>query len=203
MKNRNLYLIIIGWLMTCIIGGYYRCELIETKARLTLSNDAFGALERHISNRDFRCLLCQRLKQAEDYATPEPEFVLTGTMYHAVKGQTDGSPLTTADNSKIDLQKLYDNELRWVALSRDLLDRWGGPFNYGDRIMVEGVPMLRNGYNVNGVWEVHDTMNARYTRYIDFLMPAHVKRNGEWVHSPDFAGPYYFKQDGVSIHLIK
>ena len=141
---------------------------------------------------------------AEEVLTLETEkTVLVGTMYNAVKGQTDDSPLTTADNSKIDLQKLYDHELRWVALSRNLLDRWGGPFNYGDRIMVEGAPVLRNGFDVNGVWEVHDSMNQKYEDYIDFLMPAHVKRDGKWVHSMDLAGSYYFKQDGVFIRLVK
>jgi hypothetical protein len=69
--------------------------------------------------------------------------------------------------------------------------------------MVEGAPVLRNGFDVNGVWEVHDSMNQKYEDYIDFLMPAHVKRDGKWVHSMDLAGSYYFKQDGVSIRLVK
>ena len=91
---------------------------------------------------------------------------LKGTHYNAVVEQCNADPLTTADMSHIDLDKLNSGELRWVALSRDMLDRWGGPFNYGDTIYVHhDKPELR------GMWLVHDTMNARYNKRIDFLMP--------------------------------
>lgn len=96
---------------------------------------------------------------------PEPIYEVKGTHYNAVAEQCDESPLTTADMSHIDLEQLEDGELRWVALSRDMLSRWGGPFSYGDTIYVHhDQPDLR------GPWIVHDCMNARYSKRIDFLM---------------------------------
>ena len=90
---------------------------------------------------------------------------ITGTYYHAVAAQCDATPLITADNSKIDLVKLKDKKIRWVALSRDLLARWGGPFNYGDTIRVS-----QGSEKVNGLWVVHDSMNRRFKNRIDFLV---------------------------------
>lgn len=90
---------------------------------------------------------------------------ITGTYYHAVAAQCDATPLITADNSKIDLVKLKDKKIRWVALSRDLLARWGGPFNYGDTIRVS-----QGSEKVNGLWVVHDSMNSRFKNRIDFLV---------------------------------
>lgn len=50
-----------------------------------------------------------------------------------------------------------------MAMSRDLLRRWGGDFEYGDVIVVEGAGKH------SGEWRVKDTMNRRWTRRIDFL----------------------------------
>ncbi len=44
-----------------------------------------------------------------------------------------------------------------IAVSQDLLSRWGGPLNYGDLIYVEGV----------GFKFVNDVMNARWKRRAD------------------------------------
>ena len=49
------------------------------------------------------------------------------------------------------------------ALSRDLLKRWGGTFDYGDYIAIEGT-----GKN-DGVYQVRDTMNKRFTNRVDIL----------------------------------
>lgn len=87
------------------------------------------------------------------------------TTYNPDPAQCDSDPLTTADNSTIDLNKLKDGTLRWVALSRDLLSRWGGCFNYGDTITVESVSKPQ----INGDWVVRDCMNARYKKSLDFL----------------------------------
>jgi hypothetical protein len=84
------------------------------------------------------------------------------TTYQATTAQCDSNPLTTADGSKIN----PDDYQRWVALSRDLLSRWGGEFNYGDKIEVYS----KDHPNLNGEWEIHDCMASRYTMSIDFLM---------------------------------
>jgi hypothetical protein len=95
------------------------------------------------------------------------KYRVTATMYHPVSYQTDNTPTITADGTQIvDVYKAH--ELRYVALSRDLLKRWGGPFDYEDYIIVE------NAGNHSGVWQVRDTMNKRWTSRIDFLMsPSH------------------------------
>lgn len=91
--------------------------------------------------------------------------VVTGTYYNAEVGQTDSRPLETADGSQIDRSKLRSGALRWVALSRDLIDRHGGHFSYGDSIYVYH-PDVR----LRGWWILRDTMNKRFKNRIDFLI---------------------------------
>ena len=43
------------------------------------------------------------------------------TCYQPVEAQCDSDPLTTADGSKIDLHKLKKGNVKWCAISRDLL----------------------------------------------------------------------------------
>lgn len=88
-----------------------------------------------------------------------------GTHYHAVVAQCDADPLITADNSEIDLDELEKGTLRWVALSRDMLKRWGGHYNYGDTLYIHHPDSA-----VRGVWYVHDTMNERYSKRVDLLV---------------------------------
>lgn len=77
-------------------------------------------------------------------------------------GQTDDEPFVTADNSRI--KPRYGSKTRWMALSNDLLARWGGKFQYGDKVRVRGIsPQL------DGVYTVHDTMNRRHRHCIDIL----------------------------------
>ena len=86
---------------------------------------------------------------------------VTATMYNAVENQCDSDPLTTAGMYQIDPKKASDH--KWVALSRDLLKRWGGQFDYGDTIRIE------NAGEKSGVYTVVDTMNPRFTKKIDIL----------------------------------
>lgn len=99
------------------------------------------------------------------YFIPKPpdSIPLTrATTYQPTIAQCDSDPLTTADGSKINPDSLQ----KWVALSRDLLSRWGGPFEYGDTIEVYSAKHP----NINGFWEVHDCMAPKYTMSIDFLL---------------------------------
>ena len=89
------------------------------------------------------------------------EFDVTVTMYHPTTHQTDSTPNITADGTKINIWKA--SEYRYVALSRDLLSRWGGPFEYGDYIVIEGI-----GEN-SGIYQVRDTMNPKHTNRVDIL----------------------------------
>jgi hypothetical protein len=61
--------------------------------------------------------------------------------------------------SRIDTVALRSGTLKWCALSRDMLKRWGGQYDYGDSIYVSGL----------GWYEVHDCMAARWKQKIDIL----------------------------------
>ena len=90
------------------------------------------------------------------------------TTYNPVPSQCDNDPLTTADGSRINLTKLKNQSLRWCALSRDFIARWGGLFDYGDTIQVGSFTSPQ----INGLWVVRDCLNARYKNSLDFLFDA-------------------------------
>ena len=89
------------------------------------------------------------------------------TMYQPVYPQTDNTPDITADGTRIRINKA--SEYKFVALSRNLLKRWGGPFDYGDFILIKGTK------NKDGVYQVRDTMNPKYVNYVDILESINVK----------------------------
>ena len=88
-------------------------------------------------------------------------FNVTVTTYNPTRQQCDDTPNITADGTKIKPWKATD--YRYVALSRDLLSRWGGPFEYGDYIVIEGT----DGWD--GVYQVRDTMNPKWVKRVDIL----------------------------------
>ncbi len=83
------------------------------------------------------------------------------TMYQPVYPQTDMTPNITADGTKIRISKASD--YKFVALSRNLLKRWGGPFDYGDFILLKGAGKK------DGVYQVRDTMNPKWVNVVDIL----------------------------------
>ena len=99
-----------------------------------------------------------------------------GSIYNPVIEQCNNDPTITGDGSKINIEKA--SELRWVAISQDMLyciyrqklindstdNRYKGKIKYGDTIWID------SPYNnINGIWIVHDTKNKRYSGSIDFL----------------------------------
>ena len=88
-------------------------------------------------------------------------FKVTVTTYNPTVKQCDSTPNITADGTKFHTWKA--SSYRYVALSRDLLSRWGGPFNYGDYIVIEGTG------DRDGVYQVRDTMNPKWTNRVDIL----------------------------------
>lgn len=95
-------------------------------------------------------------------------YTVTATAYQPVVSQTDDEPFVTADNSTI--KPHYSSKTRWMALSRDLLARWGGDFQYGDQVAISGIsPQL------DGVYTVHDTMNKRLHHRLDILTHSREK----------------------------
>ena len=89
------------------------------------------------------------------------------TMYQPVYPQTDNTPDITADGTRIRINKASD--YKFVALSRNLLKRWGGPFDYGDFILIKGTK------NKDGVYQVRDTMNPKWVNVVDILESINVK----------------------------
>lgn len=84
--------------------------------------------------------------------------------YQPRKGQTDDSPLYCGSGKYIDTIKLKKKLIRWVAVSPDLLKRFGGKYRYGDKIYVKYPTQYK------GVWTINDCMNKRYKNKIDFLI---------------------------------
>jgi hypothetical protein len=110
------------------------------------------------------------------YVQTETRAVLQAlTVYNPTKYQCDRFPLVTASNSTIDTLKLKNQEFRWMALSRDLLKRWKGNFQYGDTVLVRA-----NDPAIDGFWIIKDTMNKRYKNYGDLLFDSRVRTLGKW-----------------------
>lgn len=97
---------------------------------------------------------------------------VTITKYNPVESQCDSDPTITADNSKIDLNLLNSYKIRWMAVSRDLLDI----LSMGDTVSV-----VSPNQRINGNWVVHDVMNKRYSNRIDLLVP---ENDNYQFHSP-------------------
>ena len=115
-------------------------------------------------------ILQEQLWECQDDKVGDGTFRthVTLTMYHPTKHQTDSTPDITADGTKINIWKA--SEYRYVAVSRDLLSRWGGPLEYGDWIVIEGA-----GTN-SGVYQVRDTMNPKWTKRVDVLKTPGTKQ---------------------------
>lgn len=98
----------------------------------------------------------------------EVTYVVTATVYHAVEGQCDDSPLVTASGAKIaSAESAYDH--RYLAVSRDLLD----VFPYGTKVEVSGCGEL------DGIYCVVDTIAKRFKGYVDILINPDMK-GGKW-----------------------
>ena len=91
------------------------------------------------------------------------------TMYRPNVRETDSTPNITADGTRFRISKASD--YKYVALSRNLLKRWGGPFDYGDFILIKGTTDAHK----DGVYNVRDTMNPKYVNYVDILESKDVK----------------------------
>ncbi|TGE09707.1 RlpA-like double-psi beta-barrel domain-containing protein [Hymenobacter fodinae] len=90
-------------------------------------------------------------------------YTVTATTYWPEKSQTDDNPMETADGSIIPTR--HSSKTRWLAVSRDLLEKWGGPFSYGDKVRVRGI-----SDDLDGVYIIHDTMNRRHRHCVDVLV---------------------------------
>jgi len=92
---------------------------------------------------------------------------VTVTMYQPVARQTDSTPNILADGTRIRVGEA--SNYKFIAVSRNLLRRWGGWLDYGDFIL------LKDTDGKDGVYQVRDTMNPRWVNRIDILESIDVK----------------------------
>ena len=166
----NLRYAILGSIIPMLVVAYY-------------ANDNINNLLNNINTLNEEIKVLKQNGYCENYKIQS--FDVTVTTYNPTRAQCDNTPNQTADGTIIKPWKA--TEYRYVALSRDLLSRWGGPFEYGDYIIIEGTGKW------DGVYQVRDTMNPKWTNRVDILttnsnfkydnvtMYRYVKSNNEMV----------------------
>jgi len=113
-------------------------------------------------NIQLQSLLDENKRLAEKLDEYETEGMhVTVTMYHPVREQTDSTPNILADGTRIRTQEA--SNYKFIAVSRNLLKRWGGWLDYGDFVLLKGTK------DKDGVYQVRDAMNARFVNRIDIL----------------------------------
>ena len=145
---------IAGVVLVTMVNGFISINMFKNQTEF-YSNEVDKLLE---SNEK----LHTELEQFYQYG-----IEVNVTMYQPVYPQTDMTPNITADGTKIRISKASD--YKFVALSRNLLKRWGGPFDYGDFILIKGTK------DKDGVYNVRDTMNPKFVNYVDILESTNVK----------------------------
>ena len=112
-------------------------------------------------NRTLKEQIWELQNNCDNQYTNKISYKVTVTTYNPTRSQTDSTPNELADGTKIKPWRATD--YRYVALSRDLISRWGGPFEYGDYIVIEGTGKW------DGIYQVRDTMNPKWTNRVDIL----------------------------------
>ena len=92
---------------------------------------------------------------------------VTVTMYQPVRYQTDSTPNILADGTRIRTQEA--SNYKFIAVSRNLLKRFGGFLEFGDFVLLKGTD------HKDGVYQVRDIMNKRFVNRIDILESVNVK----------------------------
>lgn len=155
------FLLFLTWIITI---GFYEADSIKLNNELKyvkmVNTYNYNMSENHREISEQVPLLKSYIKDLFD----SHAYLLTLTGYHPVSEQTDSTPDITADGTKFKIP--IAGSYRIVALSRDLLKRWGGPFSYGDIILVKGT---RKG-KFDGAYQVRDTMHERHKNWIDILL---------------------------------
>jgi len=119
-------------------------------------------------NIQLQSLIDENKRLSKELSEYEPEGIhVTVTMYQPVERQTDSTPNILADGTRIRTQDA--SNYKFIAVSRNLLKRWGGWLDYGDFIL------LKDTDGKDGVYQVRDTMNPRWVNRIDILESIDVK----------------------------
>ena len=135
---------------------------------ITYANGIVSSKLLNDKNLEIHSLMEQNEILRSDLAKYETEGMnVTVTMYQPVSYQTDSTPNILADGTRIRTQSASD--YKFIAVSRNLLKRWGGWLDYGDFILLKGTD------GKDGVYQVRDTMHPRWVNRIDILESIDVK----------------------------
>ena len=140
----------------------YKEKLALYIALITVTNGWVSTKFLEDKNKQLQALVSDNkvLKQKlEKYETEGMN--VTVTMYEPVRYQTDSTPNILADGTRIRTQEA--SNYKFIAVSRNLLKRWGGWLDYGDFVLLKGTK------DKDGVYQVRDAMNARFVNRIDIL----------------------------------
>ena len=146
MQNLNKYLVTIA--IVTVINGYVSTRFMKANKEV---------YHTHYEN------LASQNKELSDRLSMfyQHGIKVDVTMYQPDRIQCDDTPNITADGTRIRINKA--SQYKFVALSRNLLKRWGGPFDYGDFILLKGTE------GKDGVYQVRDTMNPKWVNVVDIL----------------------------------
>ena len=147
---KNLSLLLIGLVLITYANGIVTTKFLNDK------------------NIQIQSLIDEKQRLSERLDEYETEGMnVTVTMYQPVSYQTDSTPNILADGTKIRTQEA--SNYKFIAVSRNLLKRWGGWLDYGDFIILKGTD------EKDGVYQVRDTMHPRWVNRIDILESIDVK----------------------------
>jgi 3D (Asp-Asp-Asp) domain-containing protein len=135
---------------------------------VTYANGIISTKILNDKNIQLQSLVDENKRLSEELSKYETEGMhVTVTMYQPVARQTDSTPNILADGTRIRTQEA--SKYKFIAVSRNLLKRWGGWLDYGDFILLRGTD------GKDGVYQVRDTMNPRWVNRIDILESIDVK----------------------------
>ena len=152
MKNLREFFV-LGFAMIVIANGFIWKEMFRSYKEKIMSESLKKTEELTLRNEQLVSLISEHKLEGMD---------VTVTMYHPVARQTDSTPNILADGTRIRVHKA--SEYRFIAVSRNLLRRFGGFLDYGDFVLLKGT----KGHK-DGVYQVRDTMNKRFVNRIDVL----------------------------------
>ena len=141
-------------LLVVFVNGFISINILEKNKR------NYTSLMESVTKEN--AALMEQLTELRSEGMP-----VTVTMYQPVRRQTDSTPNILADGTRIRTQDA--SNYKFIAVSRNLLKRWGGWLDFGDFVL------LRNTVGKDGIYQVRDTMNKRFVNRIDILESIDVK----------------------------
>ncbi|QNF32661.1 hypothetical protein HUW51_07935 [Adhaeribacter swui] len=147
----------------------------EEKPTYSTSYHFESLLNRANSFKSTRVSTVKKSLEKKKTAPVKESFIthVSASVYFPEEAQTDSTPFITADGSRIN--ETHPKKHKWIAVSRNLLTRWGGHIDYGDKVHVSGI-----SERLDGVYIVRDTMKKRLRNRIDILVGPNDNIMGRW-----------------------